>query len=109
MPGLIIALLGLRTLPALPTVSAQASADDLRQFRSPRLWSRYLVSLLTSDGLLPARGPRGQEPPGLFSVLLPRRDVSFPTLSTEFCACLLPLSILAGREAARPRKAGHVS
>nr|WP_281284059.1 MFS transporter [Nonomuraea deserti] len=45
--GLIIALLDLRTLPALPAVSAQTSTDDLRQFRSPRLWSRYLVSLLT--------------------------------------------------------------
>ncbi|MGV9326414.1 MFS transporter [Streptosporangium sandarakinum] len=45
--GLIIALLDLRTLPALPAVSAQTSAGDLRQFRSPRLWSRYLVSLLT--------------------------------------------------------------
>ncbi|WP_043629082.1 MFS transporter [Nonomuraea candida] len=45
--GLVIALLDLRTLPALPAVSAQTSADDLRQFRSPRLWSRYLVSLLT--------------------------------------------------------------
>ncbi|MFB4273602.1 MFS transporter [Nonomuraea sp. GTA35] len=45
--GLIIALLDLRTLPALPAVSAQTSADDLRQLRSPRLWSRYLVSLLT--------------------------------------------------------------
>jgi ABC-2 type transport system permease protein len=29
--------------------------------------------------------------------LLPRRDVSFPTLSTEFHAYLLPLSILTGR------------
>lgn len=45
--GLVIALLDVRALPALPPVSAQASADDLSQFRSPRLWSRYLVSLLT--------------------------------------------------------------
>jgi predicted MFS family arabinose efflux permease len=45
--GLLIALLDVRTLPSLPAVSAQTSADELRQFRSPRLWSRYLVSLLT--------------------------------------------------------------
>ncbi|MFJ2647697.1 MFS transporter [Streptomyces sp. NPDC087420] len=45
--GLVIALLDLRTLPALPAVSAQTSADELQHFRSPRLWSRYLVSLLT--------------------------------------------------------------
>lgn len=45
--GLIIALLDVPALPSLPAVSAQTSADDLQQFRSPRLWSRYLVSLLT--------------------------------------------------------------
>ncbi|MFI7341840.1 MFS transporter [Streptomyces sp. NPDC050085] len=45
--GLIIALLDVSALPSLPAVSAQTSADDLQQFRSPRLWSRYLVSLLT--------------------------------------------------------------
>ncbi|MFG2114661.1 MFS transporter [Streptomyces sp. NPDC048718] len=45
--GLIIALLDVPALPALPAVSAQTSADDVAQFRSPRLWSRYLVSLLT--------------------------------------------------------------
>ncbi|MFI1313498.1 MFS transporter [Streptomyces albidoflavus] len=45
--GLIIALLDIRALPSLPAVSAQSSAEDMRQFRSPRLWGRYLVSLLT--------------------------------------------------------------
>ncbi|MES9525928.1 MFS transporter [Streptomyces capoamus] len=45
--GLIIALFDIRALPALPAVSAQTSADDMQQFRSPRLWGRYLVSLLT--------------------------------------------------------------
>lgn len=45
--GLIIALLDIRALPSLPAVSAQSSAEDMQQFRSPRLWGRYLVSLLT--------------------------------------------------------------
>lgn len=45
--GLIIVLLDIRALPTLPGVSAQTSADDMRQLRSPRLWGRYLVSLLT--------------------------------------------------------------
>ncbi|WP_424216787.1 MFS transporter (plasmid) [Streptomyces sp. BI20] len=45
--GLLLTLLDARALPDLPAVSAQSSAEDLRQLRSPRLWSRYLVSLLT--------------------------------------------------------------
>ncbi|MGA5472727.1 MFS transporter [Streptomyces arboris] len=45
--ALIIVLLDMRTLPVLPAVSAQTSADELQQFRSTPLWGRCLVSLLT--------------------------------------------------------------
>ncbi|MEU5581659.1 MFS transporter [Streptomyces huasconensis] len=45
--GLLIVLLDVRTLPVLPAASAQTTADELQQLRSPRLWSRFLVSLLT--------------------------------------------------------------
>lgn len=40
-------LISLLTLPAREAVTQEAAAQDLRKLRSPKLWSRYLVSLLT--------------------------------------------------------------
>lgn len=42
----LLFLLSLATLPNLQAVSQADAAQDLRNLRSPRLWSRYLVSLL---------------------------------------------------------------
>ena len=40
-------LISLLTLPAREAATQEAAAQDLRKLRSPKLWSRYLVSLLT--------------------------------------------------------------
>lgn len=40
-------LISLLTLPAREAAAQEAAAQDLRKLRSPKLWSRYLVSLLT--------------------------------------------------------------
>lgn len=40
-------LISLLTLPAREAATQDAAAQDLRELRSPKLWSRYLVSLLT--------------------------------------------------------------
>ncbi|MDN8595170.1 MULTISPECIES: MFS transporter [unclassified Corynebacterium] len=40
-------LISLLTLPAPEAATQEAAAQDLRKLRSPKLWSRYLVSLLT--------------------------------------------------------------
>ena len=40
-------LISLLTLPARESATQEAAAQDLRKLRSPKLWSRYLVSLLT--------------------------------------------------------------
>lgn len=40
-------LISLLTLPAREAATQDAAAQDLRRLRSPKLWSRYLVSLLT--------------------------------------------------------------
>ncbi|MCG7291170.1 MFS transporter [Corynebacterium afermentans] len=43
-------LISLLTLPAREAATQEAAAQDLRKLRSPKLWSRYLVSLLTIGG-----------------------------------------------------------
>lgn len=43
----LVLVIGLHSLPARDAASRDAVAEDLRTLRSPRLWSRYLVSLLT--------------------------------------------------------------
>lgn len=40
-------LISLLTLPAREAATQEAAAQDLRKLHSPKLWSRYLVSLLT--------------------------------------------------------------
>lgn len=45
--ALLLFLISLATLPSPEAATAEASAQDLRNLRAPRLWSRYLVSLLT--------------------------------------------------------------
>lgn len=40
-------LISLLTLPAREAATQETAAQDLRKLRSPKLWSRYLVSLLT--------------------------------------------------------------
>lgn len=46
----LVLVVGLISLPAPAPTTRAASTDDLRRLRSPRLWSRYLVSLLTIGG-----------------------------------------------------------
>lgn len=43
----LVFLISLITLPARDAASADDSAQDLRNLRLPKLWSRYLVSFLT--------------------------------------------------------------
>lgn len=95
--GLVIALLDLGALPALPAVSAQTSADDQRQLRSRRLWSRYLVSLLTIGATY-----------GAFSYFTPllEHDAGFSSNATTailfgYGLCTVIGNTLVGRHADR--------
>ncbi|MFD1545782.1 tyrosine-type recombinase/integrase [Nonomuraea guangzhouensis] len=91
-----------------PTGCRRASSSDVGASTRPASLIEPVV-LLQDPGLVCSgvaagadpRVPRGQGSADPVHVLL-RRDDSSPTLSADFCTCLLPPPILAGAEGSTP-------